>query len=68
VNSIDIQNALLDYSKSFSSIVVTQSDDVVYLKGRVKTYFYKQVAQELVRNMTKSSTIANEIVVANSQT
>ncbi len=49
--------------QSHRKIRVEQSGDTLFLHGRVESYYYKQLAQEVVRNLCRGVHLANELVV-----
>jgi osmotically-inducible protein OsmY len=49
--------------QSHRSIRVEQSGDTLYLHGRVESFYYKQLAQEVVRNVCRGVQVSNELDV-----
>jgi osmotically-inducible protein OsmY len=49
--------------QSHRRIRVEQSGDTLYLHGRVESFYYKQLAQEVVRNFCRGVQLANELDV-----
>jgi len=49
--------------QSHRKIRVEQSGDTLYLHGRVESFYYKQLAQEVVRNVCRGVHLANELDV-----
>jgi hypothetical protein len=46
------------------SVDVDQQGEKVRLRGKVRTYFLKQLAQETVRSATRGLEVENELLVA----
>jgi hypothetical protein len=46
------------------SVDVVQQGEKVRLRGEVRTYFLKQLAQETVRSATRGLEVENELLVA----
>jgi osmotically-inducible protein OsmY len=42
---------------------VSQDGDILILQGRVESYYHKQMAQEVVRNICRGVQLVNEIAV-----
>jgi len=57
---------LLDESPfvELHGIEVQRTDERVYLRGEVATFFLKQLAQETVRSATRGLEVSNEVLVA----
>ena len=49
--------------QSHRRIRVEQSGNTLFLLGRVESFYYKQLAQEVVRNLCRGVTLANELDV-----
>ena len=52
--------------QSHRRIRVEQSGDKLYLHGRVESFYYKQLAQEVVRNICRGMQLSNELDVEES--
>jgi osmotically-inducible protein OsmY len=48
---------------SHHRIRVEQAGDTLYLHGRVESFYYKQLAQEVVRNICRGVQLSNELDV-----
>ncbi len=61
---VRVKSALKDSPYYLGSEVLSSSDDgVVVLKGRVETFYHKQVAQELLRKLDGVERIVNLLEV-----
>jgi osmotically-inducible protein OsmY len=49
--------------QSHRRIRVEQSGSTLYLHGRVESFYYKQLAQEVVRNFCRGVQVSNELDV-----
>lgn len=49
--------------QSHRKIRVEQTGDTLFLHGRVESFYYKQLAQEVVRNVCRGVQVANELDV-----
>lgn len=59
-----VRNALAHSPiQSHRKIRVEQSGDTLFLHGRVESFYYKQLAQEVVRSLCRGVHLANEIDV-----
>lgn len=62
-----IRSALIAYSHTFKSILIDQVIDetnLIVLKGKVKSYYEKQVAQEIA--LSYFDNVRNDLTVADS--
>lgn len=49
--------------QSHRKIRVEQAGDILFLHGCVESFYYKQLAQEVVRNICRGVRLANELDV-----
>ncbi len=49
--------------QSHRKIRVEQAGDTLYLHGSVESFYYKQLAQEVVRNICRGVQLENELAV-----
>ena len=64
-----IQQALWQSSyREVRAVTCSFNEGVVVLRGRVSSYFFKQSAQELVRNLKEVDQVVNRVSVCDRQT
>jgi hypothetical protein len=64
-NSLQEAKAALQTSPVFAlrSLCVEQVDDNLIISGRVSTFYYKQLAQEVIRSVASGMSVINSVEV-----